>query len=82
MFFWRRSLRDGVYDVAGNLLRTGQRSDAAFVGHSPGIELVWSFNRHLDLTGNYSRFFAGRFLKETPPGEDTTYVALWLTFKF
>ena len=82
MFFWRRSLRDGVYDVAGNLLRTGQRSDAAFVGHSPGIELVWSLDRHLDLTGNYSRFFAGRFLEETPPGEDTAYVALWLTFKF
>ena len=82
MFFWRRSLRDGVYDVAGNPLRTGQRSDAAFVGHSPGIELVWSFNRHLELTGNYSRFFAGRFLEETPPGEDITYGALRLTFKF
>ena len=82
MFFWRRSLRDGVYDMVGNLLRTGQRSDAAFVGHSPGIELVWSFDRHFELTGNYSRFFAGRFLEQTPPGEDTTYVALKLTFKF
>ena len=82
MFFWRRSLRDGVYDVAGNLLRTGRRSDAAYVGHSPGIELVWSLDWHLDLTGNYSRFFAGRFLEQTPPGEHTRYVALWLTFKF
>ena len=82
MFAWRRSLRDGVYDVAGNLLRTGQQSDAAFVGHSPGIELVWTFDRHLALTGNYSRFFAGRFLKETPPGKNITYAALWLTFKF
>ena len=82
MYFWRRSLRDGVYDLAGNLLRTGQRSEAGFVGHAPGIELVWSFDRHLELTGNLSRFFAGRFLEETPPAEDTTYVALWLTFKF
>ena len=82
MFFWRRSLRDGVYDMVGNLLRTGQRSDAAFVGHSPGIELVWSLDRHFQLTGNYSRFFAGRFLEQTPPGDDTTYVALKLTFKF
>jgi Alginate export len=82
MFFWRRSLRDGIYDVVGNLLRTGQQSDAAFVGHSPGIEIVYSIDRHWTLTGNYSRFFAGRFLEETPPGEDITYVALWLTFKF
>ena len=82
MFFWRRTHRDGIYDVAGNLLRSGQHSDAAFVGHSPGIEIVWSFDRHLDLTGNYSRFFARRFLEETPPGKDTAYVALWLTFKF
>jgi len=82
LFFWRRSLRDGIYDVAGNFLRSGQLSNAAFVGHSPGIEVVYSFDRHLTLTGNYSRFIAGRFLEETPPGEDITYVALWLTFKF
>jgi hypothetical protein len=68
--------------VAGNLLRTGQQSAAAFVGHSPGLEVVFALDRHLTLTGNYSRFFAGRFLEETPPGEDITYVALWLTFKF
>jgi hypothetical protein len=82
MFFWRRSRRDGVYDVTGNLLRTGQQSDAAFVGHSPGLEVVYSFDRHWTLTGNVSRFFAGPFLEETPPGEDITYAALWLTLKF
>jgi Alginate export len=82
LFFWRQSLRDGVYDVAGNLLRTGQQSAAAVVGHSPGLEVVFALDRHLTLTGNYSRFFAGRFLEETPPGEDITYVALWLTFRF
>lgn len=82
LFFWRRSLRDGVYDVVGNPLRTGQLSSAAFVGHSPGLEVVYSVDRHWTLTGNYSRFLAGRFLKETPPGEDITYVALWLTLKF
>jgi len=82
MFFWRRSLRDGVYDVSGNPLRTGQQSNAPFVGHSPGIEFVWSLNRHLALTASYSRFFAGRFLEETPPGKNMTYGALKLTFKF
>ena len=82
LFFWRRSRRDGVYDVVGNLLRTGQLSDAAFVGHSPCIEVVYALDRHWTLTGNYSRFFAGAFLRETPPGEDVSYAALRLTLKF
>ncbi len=82
LFFWRLRLRDGIYDVAGNLVRTGQLSDAAFVGYAPGIEVVYSIDRHWSLTSQYSYFFAGRFLKETPPGDDMTYVALWLTLKF
>jgi Alginate export len=82
MFFWRQSRRDGIYDLTGSLLRTGQQSDAGFVGHSPGIEIGYSFDRYWAITGNLSRFFAGRFLQETPPGKDIVYGALWLTLKF
>jgi len=28
-----------------------------------------------------SDFFAGRFMKETAPGEDVDYVSTWLTFR-
>ncbi|HSF14565.1 MAG TPA: alginate export family protein [Vicinamibacteria bacterium] len=82
LFYWRLSHRDGVYDLVGNLLRTGQLSDATFVGHAPAIESIFSIDRHWDMTTQFSRFFVGRFLRETPPGQDMTYFALWLTLKF
>ncbi len=82
LFYWRLSRRDGVYGLVGGLLRTGQLSDAAFVGHTPGGEVVFAIDRHWEMTTQFSRFFVGRFLEETPPGEDMTYYALWLTLKF
>lgn len=29
-----------------------------------------------------SYFGAGRFLRETPPGEDVIYVTAWVTYRF
>ncbi len=82
LFFWRQSASDGIYDVPGNLLRSGQAFTARFVGHSPGVEVVRQINRHLSVTGQYARFAAGRFLEETPPSETTAFMSLWATYKF
>jgi hypothetical protein len=82
VFYWRTSTRDGVYGIPGNLLRTGRRSNARFVGHQPGVEVRWQIDRHTTFTVNYARFQTGRFLRETPPGENTTYFAAWVTYKF
>jgi hypothetical protein len=82
VFFWRQSIMDGVYGIPGNLLRTGQLSRARFIAHEPGAEIRVSINRHMDITVNYARSFAGPFLRETPPGENTSFVAAWLTYKF
>lgn len=82
VFYWRQSLRDGVYGIPGNLLRTGLKSQARFAGHQPGVEINWQFDRHTTFTLNYARFFTGRFLRETPPGRNTTYIAVWATYKF
>ena len=82
LFFWRYSARDGIYDVPGNLLRSGQGSRARFVGHSRGLQVVAQVSRHLSVTGQCARFDAGPFLRETPPSRPTTYLALWATFKF
>lgn len=45
-------------------------------------EIVQQIDRHVSITGNYAYFFAGPFLKETPPGEDIRYLAAWVTYKF
>jgi Alginate export len=81
-FFWRESTRDGIYGINVAPLRVGGRSRARGVGTMPSLKLDWRISRHLTYTAMYSRFLAGRFLKETQPGEDIEYVTTWLTFRF
>ena len=82
IFYWRHSTRDGIYAISGNLVRTGQISRARYIGHQPEIEVRWQMDRHTEFALSYARFLTGRFLAETPPGRNTTYFALWMTYKF
>lgn len=79
---WRESLDDGVYAVPGFLIRAADGSRARFVGHRPGTEVRWQANRHLWFQADYGIFYAGRFLKETQPGRNLNYWALWAGYKF
>ena len=81
-FFWRESTSDGIYGINVAPLRVGGRSRARGIGTMPSLKLDWRISRHITYTATYSRFLAGRFLKETPPGEDIEYVTTWLTFRF
>jgi hypothetical protein len=82
LFYWRQNINDGIYGLPGNLLRPGNQSRKRFIGHQPGIEVSWQINRHTSFTFDYALFYAGSFLKETPPGRNITYFAAWLTYKF
>ena len=82
LFYWRESLEDGVYSVPGFLIRPSDGSRARFVGHRPGTQIRWQVNRHLWFQGDYGIFYAGRFLKETKPGRNLNYWALWAGYKF
>jgi hypothetical protein len=79
---WRESLADGVYAVPGFLIRAGDDSRSRFVGHRPGTEIRWQANRHLWFQADYGIFYAGSFLKETQPGRNLNYWALWTGYKF
>ena len=81
-FFWRQSLSDGVYGLNGFPLQTGQKSRAAYIGSQPEINLLWQIDRHATLTLDYAIFFAGDFLRETPPGQDIHYFGGWFTYLF
>jgi hypothetical protein len=81
-FFWRKSTHDGLYNNAVVLVRSGRKSDARYIGSMPQAQLFWNINRHLAAAAIYGHFFAGRFLKETGPGEDVDYITSWLTYKF
>lgn len=79
---WRQSLEDGVYAVPGFLIRPAEGSKARFVGDRPGTEIRWQANHHLWFQADYGIFYAGSFLKETQPGRNLNYWALWTGYKF
>ena len=82
IFQWRESLRDGVYSVPGFLIIPAGRSNARFVGDRPGAEVRWQANRHLWFQADYGIFYAGKFVKESQPGRNLNYWALWAGYKF
>jgi hypothetical protein len=82
IFWWRESLRDGVYAVPGFLIVPAGKSDARFVGHRPGAEVRWQADRHLWFQADYGVFYAGTFVKESQPARNLTYWALWTGYKF
>jgi hypothetical protein len=79
---WRQTIQDGVYNVPGNLIRAADESAARYVGDRPGTQIRWQKSRHLWFQGDYGIFYAGRFLKETRPGRNLNYWALWAGYKF
>lgn len=81
-FAWRSSITDGIYNFADILIRTGNRTDARFVGAQPGGQIDVHLNRHWTAGIQYSHFFAGEFLKKTPPGKDVDYFVLSSSWRF
>lgn len=82
-FVWRQSLEDGIYGpFVGTPIRTGLLSRKRYVGSSPAVTLTWNATRHMTLLASYVHFFAGPFLKETPPGKDMDYVTFWIDYTF
>ena len=82
IFQWRENLEDGVYAVPGFLIRAADDSRARYVGHRPGTEVNWQANRHLWFKGQYGIYYAGSFLKQTQPGRNLNYWALWTGYRF
>jgi hypothetical protein len=82
IFQWRESLRDGVYSVPGFLIIPAGKSEARFVGHRPGTEVRWQANRHMWFQADYGVFYAGKYVKQSQPGRNLNYWALWTGYKF
>jgi hypothetical protein len=87
LLYWRQSLDDGLYGLSGPpfpgfLIRPSANSRARFVGYQPGVEVRWQINRHAYLQSDYGIFYAGRFIKETMPGQNLNYLSFWAGYKF
>jgi Alginate export len=77
---WRENLGDGVYGPGFPLYR-GNRDLARFVGTEFVVGTAWQVTRHLTLSGSYSHFFAGQFIRQNG-GDDASFVGIWTTFRF
>ena len=64
------------------MLRSGVGSGARYVDSQLEAQVGWQIDRHLDLTGNYTHFLAGKFLQQSGPARDVDFVAAWVAYKF
>jgi hypothetical protein len=80
-FIWRESLHDGVYGVAGNLLRPPGGSRARYVGSQASVVTIFRMNRHVTFVQIVTRAFPGPFLEETGPAEPTLFLSGWFAYK-
>lgn len=80
--FWRQSAEDGVYNIFTEVQRRAAGSRARHVGNQYTVQFVWQITPHASWLTTISYFTAGRFLRETPPGENVTYLTTWWAYRF
>jgi hypothetical protein len=62
-FYFRSSLRDGVYNIELRPLPLSPASSERYVGTNPAFVAMWNATPHLQLTGVITRMVPGPFLK-------------------
>ena len=80
--YWRQSLADGVYGVAGNVVRSGKDSTARFIGTQVELTVAWQATSELNLTASVSAFEAGSFIRETGPAQTIKMLGAMATYRF
>lgn len=80
-FFWQLQTEDAIYSPSGQLLRSGARSDARYVGTEISLNASWQVTDRLALTGVHAHFFPGGFIEETGSSKDIDYLELTMKFQ-
>ena len=81
-FFWRLETGDGIYNPGGQLLRSGEGTDARHVGNELSLNATWQINPHASFTAIYAHFFPGNFVENTGSAEDIDFIELTLKILF
>jgi len=81
--FWRTSTSDGLYSQSGAFQRTGQTSDARYIGAEGDLGIAWRIDTHTTLQFLTAYYGVGLYLRETaPPGKDARYLSITAAYKF
>jgi len=89
--FWRQEQDDAVYNVGAGaassppnagVLRGASGSGEMFIGSEIDLLVTWQVDRHLQIIGGYSHFFAGDFIENTGASKDIDFAYLAVQFTF
>jgi len=81
-FFWRESVRDGLYGNALQLIQPGNLSQDRYIGYELSTTLEWAVDRHTQANFAYSRFQPGAFVRNSGPGLPTDFASVYVSYKF
>ena len=79
--YWRQSRGDGIYGVAGNLLRSGNASEALHIGDQQEIVLNWHPSTLINILASYSLFEPGKFVQQTGPARTIHMVGFEVMYR-
>jgi hypothetical protein len=80
--YWRYALQDGVYDIPGNLIRSGQGARGRVIGQQVEATVDWRATPELELSASLSAFRPGDFIRETGPARTLAMIGLEANFRF
>jgi hypothetical protein len=81
-FFWRNSLRDGVYAPNGMLIRAAGDSRARYVATIASVGATRTFDPRWSATAVAAYARPGAFLRDTGAGETLSFVSLAVQYRF
>jgi hypothetical protein len=82
ILFWRASLGDGLYDLAGNLLRGDGGSRARHVVTQGDVVVGWAIDRNLSFNLAYSIIKPGPYIADTGPAKTVRFFGTHVLFAF
>ena len=81
--FWRTSTNDGLYSQSGAFQRTGQTSEARYIGAEGDLGIAWRVDSHTTLQFLTAYYNVGPYLRQTePPGKNARYLSITAAYKF
>ncbi|WP_350284760.1 alginate export family protein [uncultured Croceitalea sp.] len=83
-WYWRTSTEDGLYiGGSGIPLLAPNGSDKSYLGSQLNFQFIYTINRYVNTTINYSHFYSGGFIKDNPtPMEISDFMNLALQLRF
>lgn len=80
--YWRQSVNDGVYAIAGALVRSGRDSDERFIGKQVELAIAWQATAELNLSASVGVFAPGPFVRDTGPAQTIQMTSAMANFRF